>query len=332
MSDHYRPMPPSHASLFFGQIVKLKSRAFGFLEKLAIRATQTDENEWREFKSGGFTQQPARPQLDPKEKIKTIWSESLGAFSNSGGGVLIWGIRAPNRIVDGTDLVPAAEEFAARLRELTSDAVDPPIVGVEIVPVLKRASTAGFVVCYVPASDFAPHRSLWAKREYYMRVQDGNRPIPTAVLRRMFYPQSTPYLVPILAATIDYGADGFWHLRSTLDLVNEGTASAESILIYFLPVDQGCKTYATPQWSSEIVSGGFNFTSPTPLHPGQSVRILNNCTNNLRDWTTERVLTFQFQIFAKNSSAIRSEVSFTTAELLSAGPNHRLITRKAIPM
>src|SRR6266516_4392731 len=93
------PIYPSRASLFFEQITDLGSQAFAYLDGVAKKSVSTDENEWREFKGAGFitgfltSLGNQKGKIEADRKIKEIWSESLGAFANSGGGILIWGIK-----------------------------------------------------------------------------------------------------------------------------------------------------------------------------------------------------------------------------------------------
>ena len=313
---------PSRALIFFQKIEDLGSTAaYAYVTDLAKKSAQTDENEWREFKSGGFltnlTNSSANQRQEADRRLKAIWSECLGAFANSGGGILIWGIKARNRIAEGVDLVPDAKALQYRLTELASDAVDPPVLGIEVVTLTQEMSHSGFVVCYIPQSAFPPHRSLWAEREYYFRSQDGNRPIPTAVLRRMFYPQTFPVIIPIGKALITLADDGWYHLQMSVDLQNRGLASAEDIAIQFMPVDQQCQTsYDSNRWRLEVRQNEFYFQSQTTIHPDDTLPWLGNCTNDIRDWTDpNRLLVFKFRVFARNTPAFSYTLSFTAAEL-----------------
>jgi hypothetical protein len=177
---------PSNASVFLQRIKNVGSDAFEYLSELAEKSAMTEENEWREFKAGGFVGIPSKSgalgkgSFNPDQKVKALWSECLGAFANSGGGVLIWGIKAPNRFAEGVDLVTNATGLEERLKAFANDAVDPPVVGVEVFAVTAKSGSNGFVVCHIPPSGHSPHRSIWGEREYYLRTQDGNRPIPTA--------------------------------------------------------------------------------------------------------------------------------------------------------
>ncbi len=49
------PSSPSNASIFFQKIEDLgPSAAYDYVAELAKKSVHTDENEWREFKGGGF--------------------------------------------------------------------------------------------------------------------------------------------------------------------------------------------------------------------------------------------------------------------------------------
>jgi Putative DNA-binding domain len=321
------PATPSRASIFFQKIEDLgSSAAYDHVANLGKKSSQTEENEWREFKQGGFLRALNGPSVKHRQEtdrqLKAIWSECLGAFANSAGGILIWGIKAPRKIADGIDLVPDPKALQDRLTVLASDAVDPPILGVQVVALTVKTSPSGFVVCYIPQSDFPPHRSLWAQREYYFRTQDGNRPMPTAVLRRMFYPQNFPMVVPVAKAFIALGGDESFHLQMSIDLNNRGSASAEDIAIHFMPVDQRCETwYDTNKWSRDARPDGFYFRGHTTIHPDETFPWLRNCTSDIRNWKEEgKMLMFKFRIFARNTAARSFVLSFSAAEL-AAQPN-----------
>jgi hypothetical protein len=158
---------------------------------------------------------------------------------------------------------------------------------------------------------------VWSKREYYFRTQDGNRPVPTAVLRRMFYPQNFPFIVPVANASIHLSGDGFYHLQMSVDLRNRGTASGEDIAIHFVPINQQSRPfYDSNRWTLEVRSDGFYFRCQTTVHPGDRLPWLSNCTSDARDWTEPgRPLLFRFRIFARNTPARGFLLSFSSAEL-----------------
>ncbi len=117
-SESVMPTTPSRASVFLQKVENLgPAAAYDYIANLAKKSAQTDENEWREFKGGGFlsglTASSIQKRQDTDRKLKEIWSECLGAFANSA-------------------------------------AVDPPTLGVQIVALTAKGSPSGFVVCYIP--------------------------------------------------------------------------------------------------------------------------------------------------------------------------------------
>lgn len=328
---------PSQAEAFYRKIVRTKARAFAYLQELSDPAEETDENEWREFKSAGFIDAPLATGDDAQKErrrrdalVKKYWSENLGAFANSGGGVLIWGIKAPAKFAAGTDLAKDASKLADRLQELASQAVDPPVSGVEVRAILRpRGAGDGFVVCYVPQSEFSPHRAIWADREYYLRFQDGNHSMSAAVLRQMFYPRVAPLIVPVVYARMQPSGAGA-HLEVQVDLRNRGLGSAENVMVHFRAfVGQLCATYPSDMWTREIDTQNFRFSAA--IHPEQTVRLFNNCAANFPAWPLEdETLRFSFRAFARNVSPVWSEVSFTGSELHLAAVNCRRIEREGV--
>ena len=68
-------MPPNRAQLFYQKIVELGPDAFCYLEELARKKSDTDENEWRDFKGGGFI----RVGGESDKKVKEVWGEDFCA-------------------------------------------------------------------------------------------------------------------------------------------------------------------------------------------------------------------------------------------------------------
>lgn len=124
-------------------------------------------------------------------------TKSLCGFANSGGGVLVFGLRTeknPDGVEKARELVPVAnaEVEAKWLSERACTIADPPIADLEIKAICPPSlKGAGFIICYSPASKSAPHRcSSAAGHRWLMRTQTDSIDIPPAILRRMFYPES----------------------------------------------------------------------------------------------------------------------------------------------
>lgn len=106
-------------------------------------------------------------------------------------------------------------------------------MGVAVRAILKSENDRkGFVVCYIPESQLTPHRSVWAdKASFCIRFQDGNEPCPTATLRRMFYPHSLAFVVPLLKVSLFEIKGGGVAFQANLSVANKGTASAHECYI-----------------------------------------------------------------------------------------------------
>ena len=86
--------------------------AVDLLKSLPSLPEKTFESDWLDFKTGKVRD----------EDIKLIWSKIVGAFANSEGGVIIWGVVAKKDPLTGIDAVSAIEPvpdvFAFKSRAL----------------------------------------------------------------------------------------------------------------------------------------------------------------------------------------------------------------------
>src|SRR5437867_3894786 len=134
---------PSLAQEFFDQILSAPDK-LAFLNALVNPAKLYFEEEWLEFKCA--------PNIDAVE-VQQTWSKALSGFANTGGGVLIWGIRAVKDKATGVDCASAADPIdnpaalKSRLMQLHHQATDPPVLGVKVEQYAAPTSGKGFVVC-----------------------------------------------------------------------------------------------------------------------------------------------------------------------------------------
>ncbi len=327
---------PSNGEIFFRSLFTSGADPFAMLEGLV--QSGADENEWREFKGAGwFDGTPPQSDAERKardDKLKAIWSESLSAFANSGGGVLIWGINAPQRNATATSLAQNADALGSRLRDLLINAIEPPVLGVDIRAVARPSGMAGFVVCHIPASDFAPHCGSWALGGYYLRGQDSNVRMRPEVLRRMFYPQTSPRLVPVIRLTVERGDNRCTHTAMRVELRNDGSGSAKST---YLDVKvRGASVFRRHVndnvWKSRYHFDDSGLECLKTIHPTETVLLLDNLTAHGSPDSTENLrepIQCTFWIFADNMEAIRAEVRFEPEEMLVAFNLKRPIDRAA---
>lgn len=184
---------PSLALDFFSNIRQAGDR-FAFLAGLVNTSLPTFECDWLDFKIGDD------PAIKDKKRLyeeqKKVWSKALSAMANSGGGVLVWGVKAEKDKATRVDaanalaLVPDVHPFVSRLQELNRQATDPPVLNVDYLPVPKSDSDqSGFVACLIPDSPFKPHRAEYVEgKPFFVRAGDNSAPASVALLRALFYP------------------------------------------------------------------------------------------------------------------------------------------------
>jgi hypothetical protein len=309
----------SRAQLFFDEVKDKAASAFTFLSELAHPSSETDENEWRECK-GAKTFQVSVSEC--AGKVREIWSESLSAFGNSGGGVLIFGIDAPDRLAVGVSLAPDARALAERLLDWTADATDPPVLGVDAVAVTESAAeTKGFVVCLIPPSPLLPHRAKWAKREYYIRTQDGSHPCTTGTLRSLFYPRTSCLLVPVVGASLSCVGEDY-HLGFRVRVVNRGLASAREAYIV-AGSTFGSKFYYADHFWRRIGINEAGVVCLETIHPGQEISFVPNLQSPdiaVSAWRDDADFVLTFSVCARDMERLCWRVSFKGSELC---PRHR---------
>jgi len=225
---------PSRAREFYETITSLPddSERAAFLRSLVKTSPPTFETEYLDFK--------CEPQNE--KNTKEIWSKSLGGFANTEGGVIVWGVDARPDSTSGVDAASDVKPlvnpvaFRTRLKDFQRDAIDPPISGVEITPIVESKGE-GFVVCLIPEGEFKPYRSERCDRQYYHRVNDSFHVINRSMLASLFHPRGK--------ARLNVEAVGSWrsaelsiHTTETalftlnVSILNDGNESAKDAVLY----------------------------------------------------------------------------------------------------
>lgn len=171
------------AQHFWKQLSDLSDNAYAALDAMVGVQEECEHLDFTLFYN--------RP--DAEKKL----AKSLCSFANSSGGVLIFGVRAEKNaagVEKARELVPVADAAmeAVWLLERGASIADPPIANLEVTAICPPSlKGSGFIVCFVPASKSAPHRTSNAGgHRWLMRSPTGNIDIPPAILRQMFLPES----------------------------------------------------------------------------------------------------------------------------------------------
>jgi hypothetical protein len=285
------PPRPSIARELFEQIQALSDAdRLARLKSMVNSDPPTFETEHLDFK--GFLDRGS--EIDDKV-VRKIWSEALAGFATTAGGLLIWGIDArptgPERIdaAGWVSLVPNPHALRSRLQELQHQATDPPIPGIEYLAVPDPESDgAGFLVCFIPESDYKPHRSESGGKRWVMRIGDSFRDVPPPILRALFSPNRRSYVLIRVARTDRaFGPNGGTRARYSVELHNEGPSTAGELLLYIQgPDSMGVSSTVVAQ---ELPNkSGWRIDWGQSLHPGDSLLITQlfvESTGNVTDLT-----------------------------------------------
>lgn len=164
---------------------QLKSEGGTLIDDLIARREQ--ETLSLEFKT---KEAPATPDLSRDDR-KNL-GKTLSAFSNSVGGLLVWGIEA-RRDAEGldaaSDRIPISnlQLFQTKVTGLLGDLLRPINTAIEVVdiPDLDRNDGSGYLAVWVPRSDRRPHCS-GQDHHYYKRSGDSSRRMEHFDIEDMF--------------------------------------------------------------------------------------------------------------------------------------------------
>ena len=155
-----------------------------------------EENLFLDFKEKKDTSKSGIDQEDKRNYVK-----ALSGFSNSSGGVLVWGIKAKKLNADSPDVaigekpISNLKKFITDLNSLVSDAMQPLNSEIQNVPIyIPEQDDIGFVITYVPECDLLPVRALLGVNQYYSRIGDSFIMMEHYMLADMFGKRQKPKL------------------------------------------------------------------------------------------------------------------------------------------
>ncbi len=304
---------PSRAKSFFDEIVEA-DRPVGFLEELISKPRQDQfEREYIDFKG------------EPKpDDLPKIWSKALSCLANSDGGVLIWGIEAPEGAPIRLSPVRDWKTLDRDLHQMLRDVTDPPVSGVDIraYPV-SEGSQSGFIVCYIPASPWRPHRAKRASNEFYMRAGDNCVPCSLTILRALFAPQSVCNLkvhwrTRVATPQISPMSPGHFYYWLELSLENAGPSTARDVLLTYKP-NSGSKRAVGDFWFPPTAQGDtLAFLARRPLHPIENMPAINEVIGwfqRAADPMTRDIkeTVFHIRVWAEDQLPVDFELDLTAA-------------------
>jgi hypothetical protein len=313
--------PPSAAGAFMERLLA-HGLPHAFNELSALVAAKTPETDWLDFKDGRIEKND--------DALKQKWSKALSAFANTGGGALVFGIEARKNaagedFASAVSLVTNPSALRTRLDELLIGAVNPPVQGVRF-EIIDPHGSGGFVVAYVPASDFKPHRAEYSSKHYYLRSGSHTHIIEPTVLRQMFFPRAisriVPRIEPKIRQTTPTSHDHF-HVDFAIIFRNAGTKTAREV---FVVITKDIGAFQHNATDCRVVP---NYVGPAfelirPLHPGAQLPV-GTCHftsivcrpmsggYHIAEGATE--VAFEMRIYCDDQEPIVATASFIKAQI-----------------
>lgn len=165
---------------------------------------------------------------------KRNFAKILSGFSNSSGGIIIWGIDARKNsagvnCASGRKEIESLALFLSRLNEFTGIAASPIVDGV-IHKIIPTSGDKGFAATLVPESNSGPHMAKFSEDRYYKRSGDSFYRMEHFDLEDMFGRRQKPKLtLQIKPASINL----YREVCFVLSLTNMGKGVARSPYIAF---------------------------------------------------------------------------------------------------
>lgn len=265
---------------------------------------------------------PAEPKLTRDLRAKL--AEAASGFSNTSGGVIVWGASTTKHSHSGLDIISQLEpvgnirKLAQQIERAVPTLTTPPITTSRTrVFVDALGSSRGIAVTYLPASTGDPVQSN-SDQLFHFRNGDEFAVLPYSMLQRLFAASETPELEPRVSADIvKLEPDGTWDLPIVLDNRSSAVAEHVTVLVEIL----------NPSACSAVIATAFKDTSAS--NPGRRVfskehqgvihRGLTQVVGNIRvkmkvEKRAKRALRVEILIFANRMRARVWEMTVTLAK------------------
>ena len=286
---------------------------------------KVSESLFKEFKTANF------PQV--LEFDKKNFSKCLSGFSNSSGGIIVWGISAKEQkdkpdVADELKPISNLMAFESYLKKNEGNAIIPLLENVEYKRILD-GEDKGYLIVLIPASERAPHMGLFADKRYYKRSGDSFYQCEhfdiIDMMNRKYSPKLQIEIVDEEVFPMKHGNDDRFRYRGMLSLKNFGNVSAHHIEIS-IRIKQPFKTwnfgidgngnsiFKKINVKSDLIryTGGSNVV----LHPESVIEIDKVWLNeNFPDFDLAD-LYIEYSIVAENMATLKGTIERTKEEII----------------
>ncbi|MGX5643080.1 AlbA family DNA-binding domain-containing protein [Bacillus toyonensis] len=326
-----------NAELIFS---RLEKEGYTYIQEMI--SNKHEETIFLDFKLKTDYKTPSLSSDDKKN-----YGRALSGFSNTSGGVIVWGVEAkkgPDKIdaACGEKTILNAKGFTTELNGLLNGGLVPINPGIQNIFIpLPGSDTEGYVVTYVPESNLPPHRAMLKLNQYYTRSGDNFNLMEHVHLEDMFGRRQKPKLEfhYEIASGIYY--NGIHVISVMVGIRNNGKYIAKYPAIRIKPISKlhGLDMYqrssstktGLPQLEQTdadtaingyMFAGGYNDI----IHPYTHIFVVSldnhiheNHLNGLETVDNEESLySFSYEIFAEGCEPVKDTVSISLKEIQKA--------------
>jgi len=207
---------------------------------------------------------PSDPKLSRDQKLKL--AQAISGFSNTAGGVIIWGASTTKHAHSGLDIITqlepigAIKAFARQVDVAIPTLTVPPAVSCVTKEVKKSPTDSkGIALTYIPKLIGDPLQSL-LDGHFYFRSGDDFVEAPYEMIKRLFAATESPDLHVIFEPKIVLlRPDGKWEVP--ISISNSSSAVAQDTIV-FVEVDNAD--------ACETIESSF-FQDSSSINPGRKV-------------------------------------------------------------
>ncbi len=266
---------------------------------------------------------PSGPRLNKGLKVEL--AKSVSGFSNTEGGVIIWGMSTTKHSHSGLDVLTQLEPigncklFEKQVETAIPLLTTPAVFGTKTKIIKERPKdTKGIVITYISKFGGDPVQSN-EDDKFYFRGGDGFHPAPYEMIKRLFASSESPDIRPLpVDELVKLGDDGVWQIP--IGITNYSTAIGEHVVVHV--------TILNPS-ACELISADWGFSDVSHLNPGKTMysghvnsvvyRGMNTVIGNLFvkmkvDKLPKRALKFKIAVFANKMRAREIELTLRLAK------------------
>jgi len=207
---------------------------------------------------------PTVPLLDKGKKVQL--ARALSGFSNTEGGIIIWGIGITKHKHSNLDILSQIEEIGncdnfAKQIEISIPTLTIPSITHSLTKIIKKSKkdSRGVIITYIPKGLGDPVQSN--RDEYfYFRNGDEFTKLPYEMLKRLFASTESPDLhVVFNSKLVKIKEGGVWEIPIILE--NNSSAVAEKNHVFVQVINE--------EYCQEILSE--KFIDVSNINPGKKV-------------------------------------------------------------